>query len=60
MTPAQGDLQQTATPGIADKTCSIQSAIKDIGHRCIGRRQRYTLDGKVFKNFQPKDLHIPI
>ncbi|AMV72371.1 hypothetical protein JCM30471_08780 [Desulfuromonas carbonis] len=52
MTPAHGDLRQTASPGIADKTCSIQSAIKGIEHRCTGRRQRYTLDGEVFGNFQ--------
>lgn len=52
MTPVHGDLRQTASPGIADKTCSIQSAIMGIGHRCTGRRQRYTLDGKVFRNFQ--------
>ncbi|WP_353612815.1 hypothetical protein [Mangrovibacter phragmitis] len=52
MTPAHGDLQQTTSRGIADKTCSIQSAIMGIGHRCTGRRQRYTLDGKVFRNFQ--------
>jgi len=38
--------------GISDKTCSIQSAIKDVGHRCTGRRQRYILDGKVFGSFQ--------
>lgn len=36
----------------SSKTCSIQSAIMDIGHRCTGRRQRYTLDGKIFGNFQ--------
>lgn len=52
MTPAHGDLQQTTSRGIADKTCSIQSSIEGIGHRCTGRRQRYTLDGKIFGNFQ--------
>jgi len=52
MTPSHGDLQQTTSRGIADKTCSIQSAINGIEHRCTGRRQRYTLDGEVFGNFQ--------
>lgn len=35
----------------SDKACSFKLDIKEIRHRCTGRRQRYTLDGMVFRNF---------
>lgn len=38
--------------GISDKTCSLILEIGDMSNRCTGRRQRYTLDGKEFRNFK--------
>ncbi len=36
----------------SDKACSLLSEIGDISHRCTGRRQHYTLDGRVFRSYR--------